>query len=68
MADIERLNCVTRLNLDPDMVLEAATGKLEEVLIIGLDKEDNYYFDSSIAGGPEALWLVEKFKQALMDV
>ena len=68
MADVERLGCVTRFNLDPDVVINAAEGELDAVIIAGLDKEGNYYFASSIANGPEVLWLIEKMKQELMDV
>lgn len=64
---------ITKLDLDPDQVLEAAKGKLESVIIIGWTKsaendeyEEDEFFASSIACGGECLWLIERFKKALL--
>lgn len=63
------LNCVTRLNLPPERVLEAALEEtLSEVVIVGYDEEGDFYFASSQADGGDVLWLLELAKQKLMRI
>jgi len=55
-------------DIDPDKVIEASKGQLESVIILGVDKETgDYYFVSSTKKN-ETLWIVEKFKQYLMEI
>jgi len=61
-------NGVTSLDIDPDMMLKNAAGTLDSVIIIGYDKEGDEYFASSLADGPEVLWLLERMKKALLEV
>lgn len=61
-----RLDVATRLDLDPDMILQEAIGQLESVVIIGYDKNDNEYFASSIAAGDTVVWLFERCKLKLL--
>ena len=68
MGDIISLPVITRLDLDPDRVLTEACGNLENVVVIGFDKDGEEYFASSIAAGPEVLWLIERMKKALLEV
>lgn len=68
MGTVTNLGCITSLDLPPDRVLEGALGKLSSVVIIGYDNEENEYFASSIAGGPEVLWLLEILKLKLLSV
>ena len=70
MADsnIVELGCVTKLDLPPDRILTKAIDKLDGVVIVGWDKDDKFYFASSYASGPEALWLLEKAKTELLAV
>lgn len=68
MSNVVRLNNITRLDLDADVVLEAAIGKLTGVVIMGYDKEGKRYFASSYADGGEVLWLAEKMKRDLMEI
>jgi hypothetical protein len=56
----------TRLDLDPDSVLQVAVGEMSEVVICGFDKDGNQYFASSVADGGNALWHLERAKWALM--
>jgi len=56
------LPVITRLNLDPDRVLNKAIGELKDVIIIGYDKDGNEYFASSIADGGDVVWLIERMK------
>lgn len=68
MGDVTDINCITRLDLPPDKVLEKAIGQLESVVIMGYDKEGEEVFASSIASGPEVLWLLEQCKLKLLNV
>lgn len=68
MGEVIDLPVVTRLDMNPDKVLEGAKGELEQVIVIGYDKEGEEYFASSIAGGPECLWLMERFKASLLAI
>lgn len=67
-AKVIRLNTVTRLNLPPDVILEAAKGTLDGVVIMGYDKDGGgEYFASSYADGGDVLWLIERCKMALLS-
>lgn len=68
MGDVVNLECVTRLDLPPDRILESALGKLQSVLVIGYDTEGVEYFASSLADGAEALWLLERSKKKLLEI
>lgn len=58
---------ITRLDLPPDQILERAMGKLEGMLVIGFDKEGEFFGAASYADGGTALWLLETCKQKLME-
>ena len=62
------LDCITRLNIPPDRVLEMAINKLEGVVLIGYDKEGREYFSSSYADGGDTLWLLERCKMNLLKI
>lgn len=71
MADnVIPLGNVTRLNLPPDRVLQNAMGQFDEdgVVIMGYDKDGDFYFASSIADGGTVLWLIEQCKLRLLEV
>ena len=52
---------------DANIMLEAAVRQdLENVIIIGWDKDGEMFFSSSMGDGPECLWLIEKAKMALL--
>ena len=68
MSNIILFNGITKLDLDPDMVLENTKGKLEGVILIGYDKEGEEYFASTYADGGEVLWLIERMKLRLLNV
>jgi hypothetical protein len=59
---------ITKLDLPPDRILNAAVGKLQSVVVIGYTKDGDEHFATSYADGGETLWLVERFKKALLDV
>lgn len=65
--NIVYLNCVTRLDIPVDRVLEEAKGKIDDgVIVLGWDKEGDIYFASSMADNTMTLWLLESAKLALL--
>lgn len=60
------LNCITKLDVPVDRVLEGAKSQLEGVVIIGYTKDGDEYFASTYADGGEVLWLLERAKIMLM--
>jgi hypothetical protein len=68
MSNVILFNGITKLDLDPDMVLENTKGKLEGVILIGYDKEGEEYFASTYADGGDVLWLLERMKLRLLNV
>ena len=59
---------ITRLDIDPDVVLKAAIGKLERVVIAGMDKDGNEYFAASVADGADALWYLKRCEKTLLEL
>lgn len=57
---------ITRLDLPPDRILEAAVGQLEGVVVIGFDHAGELYAASSYADGGTMLWLLEQCKAKLL--
>jgi coenzyme F420-reducing hydrogenase delta subunit len=68
MSNVIRFNGVTRLNVEPDIVLEAAIGALDGVVVLGYSKDGEEYFASSYADGGDVLWLLERLKKQLLEV
>ena len=68
VAKVIQFRGITRLNLDPDTVLENNKGKLEGLVILGYDKDGEEYFASTYADGGEVLWLLERCKKMLLEV
>lgn len=67
MSNVVNFHGVTRLDIPADRVVESAVGKLDKAVVIGWDKDGDFYFASSYASGPEVLWLLEKTRQKLLD-
>lgn len=60
---------ISPLDYDPKIILEvSARQDLTEVVVIGWHENGDMYFTSSMADGPECLWLIEKAKLALLNV
>ena len=68
MSNVIPFTGITKLDLDPDIVLENNKGKLEGVVILGYDKEGNEYFASTYADGGDVLWLLERCKLNLLRI
>jgi hypothetical protein len=65
-AEIVRFPGITTLDLDPDLILREAVGKLEGCVIAGFDKAGRQYFASSYADGAEVVYHLERAKWLLM--
>ena len=67
-AQVVPLPVLTRLDVPPDRILEAAVGKLEGVVLLGYDHDRHEYFASSYADGGTVLWLLERLKARLLGL
>jgi hypothetical protein len=66
-AEIVELDVVTFLDIPVERVLrKAGEADLETVIVLGWRVDGSPYFASSIADGPETLWLLELTKLRLM--
>lgn len=69
MGEVVEANFVTRLNVPAERVIrQAAEADLEHVVVLGWQKDGDFYFAGSQAGGPETLWLLEWAKRRLLEV
>lgn len=67
-AKIIPFSGITRLDLPADQVLELAGGQLEGVVVVGFDKDGQFYAASSYADGGTVLWLLEVLRKRLLEV
>lgn len=58
----------TDQDIPPDRVLMKARGRLSGVVIIGAEHHGVPYYASSISDKMHTLWMVERFKQYLLDL
>ncbi len=59
---------VTKLDIPPDQILEAAKGRLEGVVVIGYTTDGEEYFASSYADGVTVNWLLDRCKANLLNI
>ena len=64
--NIIHLDNITYNDIPPDTVLEAAMGKLDQCVIVGLTKDGRDYFAYSPADKPTVLWMLEHAKNDIM--
>lgn len=50
-----------------DVLKRAGEAGLKQVVVIGWDKDDMCYLDSTFEDGPPLLWLLEIARSSLMD-
>lgn len=67
-SNVHTLSTVTTHDVPADRVLVSAIGQLESTIVIGYNKNGDEYFASSIADGGTTLWLLERFKKALLEM
>ena len=58
---------ITTLDLEPDKVLQGAKNQLDDVLVLGWDKDGLLWISGSKAKKADALWLLECAKQSLLE-
>jgi hypothetical protein len=68
MGEVVSFRGVTRLDLDVDRMLENTKGQLENCVIMGYDKQGDFFFSSSMADGGDVMWLLEMLKLKLLTV
>ena len=68
MGEIISFRGLTKLDLDPDQLLENNKGDLKNVVILGYDHEDKFIFASSMADGGDVLWMLELAKLKLYKI
>lgn len=68
MAKIIPFRGVTKLDLDPEVVLRnlAEEADLEGVVVLGWRRDGSEFFSSTYADGGTVLWLLERLKQQLL--
>jgi len=59
---------LSKLDLDPDRLLKKAIGRMDQVVIIGYDKDGEEYFATSQADGGETLWHLQRAIHRLMNI
>jgi hypothetical protein len=69
MSNVIDLRVITKLDVSAEKVLNAALeAKMNAVVVIGWDEDNEFYFASSKADKGKILWLLEMAKKELMDV
>ncbi len=66
MSNVLLLDVDTRLDYDPDLILDIPKGQLETCTIVGRHKDGTFYIISSMTDDKDLLWDLEKAKQYLM--
>ena len=61
-SNLVRLPIITRLNLEPDQLLQEAMGRMDCVVIVGYttDDVDDWHFASSLADAGTTAWLLQR--------
>lgn len=57
---------ITKLDLDPDVVLENLKGTVNGFVLMGWTAEGEEFFSSTYADGGTVLWLMERCKMKLL--
>lgn len=66
MGEVIEASIITTLPIDPDRILRNAIGKMDRVLIIGIDKSGSEFFASSDPDGGTVMWDMERAKLKLL--
>lgn len=67
--NVEKLDIVTSVDLNPnDVLLAAINNGMDKVIVIGYDKNGEEYFASSYADGPNVAWLCNRMIHMLMKI
>ena len=66
--NVIELKMITKMDLPPDRILEAAKGRLETCIIIGYNKDGSEYFASTKADAGEVIYHLERAKYKLLKI
>lgn len=68
-AQVLRFGGVTKLDLQPELVLQGALDEgLKCAVVLGYAADGCEYFASSMADGADVLWLLERLKLKLLSM
>ncbi len=68
-AEVVDLNFVAGRDTTAALILpKAIEADLEHCVVLGWDKDGDFFFSSSYAAGPEILWLLEVARIKLMHM
>jgi len=67
MTNVVPFTGLTKLDLNPDSILENAVGNLTDVVVLGTDKDGNEYFACSSGDSAVVLWHLEAAKAVLIS-
>lgn len=67
MGDVIEGRFVTKADISPDSMLEAAIGQLDEVIIVGTDKNGDLYLATSDGSIPNAMFLLKLAEVRLLE-
>jgi hypothetical protein len=69
MGEVIQAAFITTLNTDPHRALQGALEKgMSEVVIIGRDKDGEFYFASSQADSGEVVWFLQRAQWELFKM
>lgn len=67
MGDVVQFNGLTKLKTDPSRILQLALkAELADVVVVGFNKDGDFWFSGSDPDGSEVLWLLERARHKLM--
>jgi len=66
MSEVVQFRGVTKLDLDPDTILENNKGNFKHLVLVGYGHNEEFIFGSTIADGGDVLWLLEVAKVQLL--
>jgi len=67
MSNVINISGKTFEDIDTDVILEKAQGKLNSVIVIGKCNDGEYYFASSSGYSPDLLWDLKQAELHLID-
>lgn len=68
MGEVVDLPVITRLDIPSEKVLKKAIKeKISDVVVLGWDEKENFYFACSKSDGSDVLWLLEIAKKHLLE-
>ena len=69
MSNILHFNGFTKCWIPPDKILKDALDEgMQEVIVIGYTKKDEFYFAASNPDAADNLWLLKSMEKTLLEV